>query len=108
MHREVEEAVANLIATVQKHRGIDLEASARDVLDFTPEITPIQFTVEHNRYRNQIPEDELKGMLEQDATAPFFSEAYLYNLLGKMDARTLLAHMRPIWKAAGIPRREQP
>lgn len=29
-----------------------------------------------------------------DEKAPFFSEAYLYNLLGKEDARTLLALMR--------------
>ncbi len=39
-----------------------------------------------------------------DESAPFFSEAYLYNLIGKEEARTLLALMCPIWKKAGISR----
>ena len=43
-----------------------------------------------------------------DEKQPFFSEAYLYNLLGKEDARTLLALMRPVWDAAGIDRKDQP
>ena len=43
-----------------------------------------------------------------DENAPFFSEVYLYNLLGKEEARTLLALMRPVWKKAGIPREQQP
>ena len=34
-----------------------------------------------------------------DENAPFFSEAFLYNLLGKEDARTLLSLLR---KALGI------
>ena len=43
-----------------------------------------------------------------DEKAPFFSEAYLYNLLGKEEARTLLALMRPIWKKARVLREQQP
>lgn len=46
--------------------------------------------------------NEEDGYEEGDEDAPFFSECYLYNLLGKDDARTLLALMRPIWEAAGI------
>jgi len=48
------------------------------------------------------------GYEKGDETYPFFSEAYLYNLLGKEDARTLLCLMRPVWDAVGIPRMEQP
>jgi len=39
---------------------------------------------------------------EGDEDQPFFSEAYLYNLLGKEDARTLLALMRQLCKSLGI------
>ena len=41
---------------------------------------------------------------EGDEDAPFFTEAYLYNLLGKEDARTLLALMRPVFEEAGVGR----
>ena len=35
--------------------------------------------------------DVTEKELQQDSQAPFFSEAYLYNLLGKEEARSLLA-----------------
>lgn len=37
-----------------------------------------------------------------DERAPFFSEAYLYNLLGKDDARSVLIGLRRVCKAAGM------
>ena len=37
-----------------------------------------------------------------DERAPCFSEAYLYNLLGKEDARTVLAHIGNLLRAAGL------
>jgi len=40
-----------------------------------------------------------EGYDEGDENAPFFSEAFLYNLLGKSDARTLLSLLK---KALGI------
>jgi len=46
-----------------------------------------------------------------DEDAPFFSEAYLYNLLGKHDARTVLAYLhaveRPLGYRDGRPLRNQ-
>jgi hypothetical protein len=39
-----------------------------------------------------------------DETAPFMSEAFLYNLLGKEDARTLLALVNQFADAAGLDR----
>lgn len=36
-----------------------------------------------------------------DAT-PFFTEGYLYDLMGKEDARTILAIVRNILRAAGV------
>lgn len=38
---------------------------------------------------------------EGDERAPFFSEAYLYNLLGKEDARTVLAIVGNVLRAFG-------
>lgn len=37
-----------------------------------------------------------------DENEPFFSEAYLYNLMGKEDARTIRALLCNLIKAAGI------
>lgn len=39
---------------------------------------------------------------EGDERAPFFSEAFLYNLLGKEDARTVLALMHTLLQAGGM------
>ncbi len=58
---------------------------------------------------NWLPKEcKKEGYVKGDENQPFFSEAYLYNLLGKDEARTLLGLMRPIWKIAGISEREQP
>lgn len=37
-----------------------------------------------------------------DEEAPFFSEAYLYNLLGKEDARTVLAYLHRVEEWLGM------
>lgn len=39
---------------------------------------------------------------EGDEEAPFFSEAYLYALLGKGDVRTVLAMLNNLIRAAGL------
>ncbi len=41
----------------------------------------------------------------EDEGAPFFTEAFLYNLLGKEDARTVLAAVREIQRALGLSER---
>ena len=41
------------------------------------------------------PVDDIKE-LSIDGQVPFFSEAYLYELVGKEDARTILAMMRQV------------
>lgn len=38
---------------------------------------------------------------DEDCKAPFFSEAYLYNLLGKDDARTLRVLLRNVLNGLG-------
>jgi hypothetical protein len=39
---------------------------------------------------------------EGDEFAPFFSEAFLYNLVGKDEARTILSLIRELCAAAGM------
>lgn len=39
---------------------------------------------------------------EGDETAPFFSEAFLYNLVGKDEARSILGIMRELCDLAGV------
>jgi hypothetical protein len=39
---------------------------------------------------------------EGDEFAPFFTEAFLYNLLGKDEARSVLGIMRRLCKLAGV------
>jgi len=61
----------------------------RDMENWKPQDRPIQFTRKHNPYasiKGAVPQSEL----DEDAEAPFFTEAFLYNLLGKEDARSLL------------------
>lgn len=43
---------------------------------------------------------------EGDEKAPFFSEAFLYNLLGKDDARTVLAVLHRALESVGVDWRE--
>ena len=44
---------------------------------------------------------------DEDAKQAFFTEAYLYNLLGKEDARTLLALMKEALKSVGVDLNER-
>lgn len=45
--------------------------------------------------------------LDELTKCPFFSESYLYELMGKEDARTVLALIATLAEAAGIPRLDQ-
>jgi hypothetical protein len=45
---------------------------------------------------------ESKKMLEDDSQAPFFSEAYLYTLMGKEEARSVLGLIRNLADACGV------
>ena len=48
------------------------------------------------------PELISKEEREEDGTAPFFSEAYLYELLGKEEARVVLYYIRELCEECGI------
>jgi hypothetical protein len=63
-----------------------------DMICFVPENPPVQFTT-------LAAEHHVAG---HEAMSPFFSESYLYPLLGKEDARTLLGHMRRVLESLGF------
>lgn len=61
----------------------DFVQLVRDLLDYTP--------------NGEIALDYNSDMYEEgDELAPFFSEAFLYNLVGKDAARSILARVQPI------------
>ena len=88
-------ALEQMLIIAQRSQDVQLQDSVSQLLEWTPE----------NRHVLKKDNDYYS---DGDEDCPFFSEAYLYNLLGKEDARTLLALMRPVWAAAGVPRDGQP
>jgi len=60
------------------------------LFSWTPGFPPEQFTPTNDFYS------------DGDENSPFFSETFLYTLLGKEDARTLLALMRKSLESVGI------
>lgn len=78
--------------------GADLLTSFVKLMTWRPEENnPAEF-IKKQPYYEKGPEGENDG----DEKAPLMTEAYLYNLLGKEDARTLLALVRRCAIAAGI------
>lgn len=52
----------------------------------------------------EISNEQLQAEREGDEDAPFFSEAFLYTLIGKDSARSILARLRRLEEALGVPR----
>ena len=79
---------------------VDRDAALAAAIDFALhqlEDTPLAFRPEHRQQTGATPEDR---------DAPFLSEALLYPLLGKQDARTLTAHFERLVAALGVSRAE--
>lgn len=67
-----------------------------ELKDWKPQDRPIQFTEKHNPYNTEGEVLVDQAELDEAAKAEFFTEAYLYNLLGKEDARSLLGRFDKI------------
>ncbi len=67
------------------------EQSIKDLLEWTPE----------NKY---ILDKNSNYYEKDDEDAPFVSETYLYNLLGKEDARTFRALLKNVLEHLGVDR----
>ncbi len=66
----------------------DVFATLRSMTTFVPDIG--------------FPGKPLAGDTKEDLDdCPFFTEMYLYNLVGKEDARTILAHLGELARALG-------
>lgn len=66
------------------------KVTLKDMANWTPEFPTDAFTDDNPFYCGG------------DENAPFFSEAYLYPLLGKEDARTLLYFFRAVFREMGV------
>lgn len=106
MDRLTEETMTKLAkalhAAFQPNRT-EIVIALRSVATFNPHMVPVQFDSKsgHSVYGKTSRKDVVDE-LAQDARQPFFSEAYLYNLLGKDDARTLLARFHALCLALGV------
>lgn len=88
----------------KRYRPVD-EEEAEDLGDLIA-----RFKLEGSRYwRERFIESDTRedgsryGMYaEGDENAPFYSEAFLYNLLGKDEARTVLSITRRLCALAGV------
>ncbi len=81
----------DLVDAVAQQRRDVTEAAIR-LYQYTPEIVPDGFKTTGG-----------EGMYTPgDETAPFFTESYLYNLMGKEDGRTVLALVHNLLKAMGL------
>lgn len=98
--RETEAGLKRLIeglhSAFQPNRE-ELKLALKRIINFHPEMTPAQFT---SKAAN--PYNLLNNETREDAKAPFISESYLYNLLGKEDARTLLARVHQLCIVLGV------
>jgi hypothetical protein len=83
---------------------MDTKESIKKLLEWVPEAVPLEKISRINYPVKDFGKVFFTGdsAVKADDKQPFFSEAYLYNLLGKEDARTLLALMRQLCESLGI------
>ena len=80
----------NLIGLAARPPKVALIKALQKLTDFIPRSRPGNFTAENANYQ--------RG----DERTPFFSEAFLYTLVGKSDARYLLAKFYELGLACGF------
>jgi hypothetical protein len=97
------ERLAKALHEAFQPKRAEVLAALRGVATFNPGDVPIQFDPKSgcSVYGKTTRADVVKE-LEEDARAPFMTEAYLYNLLGKEDARTLLARFGVLCRVLGV------
>lgn len=75
----------------------------KELLEFVPEGVDLKAISKINYPPKDFPKKEYGEICtEEDTKQPFFSEAYLYNLLGKEDARTVRCLLREALKSIGV------
>lgn len=75
----------------------------KELLSWTPEGVDLKAIGKINYPPKHFPKKEYGEIVtDEDCKCPFFSEAYLYALLGKEDARTLSCLLERAFKSLGI------
>ena len=81
----------------------ELKEKLVELLKWTPLGVDLKAISKVNYPEKYFPRDKYGEICtSEDCKAPFFSEAYAYNLLGKQDARTLIGLMHSICEAIGV------
>lgn len=79
------------------------ETEFKRLLNWTPEGVDLKAISKINYPPKYFPKKKYGEICtDEDCKQPFFSEAYLYSLLGKEDARTLLALLKQAFQSVGI------
>ena len=79
----------------------------KKLLNWTPEGVDLKRICKINYPPKDFPKKQYGEICtDEDCKAPFFSEAYLYPLLGKEDARTLLAYLKTTLLSLGVTSEE--
>lgn len=74
-----------------------------ELLKWTPEGVDLKAISKINYPTKYFPRKEYGEICtEEDTKQPFFSEAYLYNLLGKEDARTVMCLLKAALESVGV------
>lgn len=100
--RELQDRVKELENSFNQCKGgeinlVEVQAILRKMLEYSPNHFP---TCPKGHALN--PYKLNKKILDEDSTAPFFSEAYLYNLMGKDEARVVLSLVNQLCKELGV------
>ena len=90
LREETSQAIAKIIDQEMAYKNRKLYEALEAIANYAPNFLPESCMNEEDGYE------------EGDESSPFFSDAYLYNLLGKDEARTLQALMRAVFEAAGV------
>lgn len=107
MDQMTEERVTRVMEAVVQAltpNAAEIRAALVAVVNFNPADQLAQFRLPPaNPYgADYARRKDVKTELQLDSKQPFFCESYLYNLLGKEDARTLLGRMDKLCQALGI------
>lgn len=94
---------ANHITRIEVIQGNELTKEIKELLKWTPVGVDLKAIGKVNYPPKDFPKKEYGEIVtDEDCQQPFISESYLYPLLGKEDARTLLALLKHAFKSVGI------
>lgn len=83
--------------------GQSMKKEIKELLNWTPEGVDLKAIGKVNYPEKYFPKKQYGEIVtDEDCKQPFFCESYLYPLLGKMDARTLLCLLERAFESLGV------